>query len=139
LLIFFFIIFLCEHTVLYLSLSLFLFMSINDDYEGMRDAAGETAGVEGGEEVVVVGPPPQGSLWGGFMNLLTGAIGVGILSFPFAFKSAGVVGITVLGLFFALFNAYTLSLLARYARLHSSYLAPHPTYEALVGRVLGKR
>jgi amino acid permease len=89
--------------------------------------------------VVVILPHEKSGLWSAFVNLLTGAIGVGILSFPYAFKSAGLVGITVLGLLFAALNAYTLWLLARFAHRHAAHLVTHPTYEALVRRVLGPR
>ncbi|ELR11170.1 transmembrane amino acid transporter protein [Acanthamoeba castellanii str. Neff] len=94
---------------------------------------------DGGDEVVVILPHEKSGLWSAFVNLLTGAIGVGILSFPYAFKSAGLVGITVLGLLFAALNAYTLWLLARYAHRHAAHLVAHPTYESLVRRVLGPR
>ena len=89
--------------------------------------------------MVVILPHEKSGLWSAFVNLLTGAIGVVILSFPYAFKSAGLVGITVLGLLFAALNAYTLWLLARFAHRHAAHLVPHPTYEALVRRVLGPR
>lgn len=89
--------------------------------------------------MVVILPHEKSGLWSAFVNLLTGAIGVGILSFPYAFKSAGLVGITVLGLLFAALNAYTLWLLARYAHRHAAHLVSHPTYESLVRRVLGPR
>lgn len=102
---------------------------------------------EGGEEVVLVvddadgGPAKSsggGGLVGAYFTLLTGAIGVGILSFPYAFRSAGLAGNLFLGLAFAVLNAYTLWVLASLAHRYGPHLRQFATYEALVHHVLGR-
>ncbi len=78
------------------------------------------------------------TLLGSYMNLVTAAIGVGILSYPYAFMSAGILFATLLSIFFALLNMYTLWILCRFAAKHFAQLH-HMTFEELIKIVLGHK
>ncbi|KJE97029.1 hypothetical protein CAOG_07515 [Capsaspora owczarzaki ATCC 30864] len=82
--------------------------------------------------------PKKATLLSAYTNLATAAVGVGILSYPYAFDAAGVLMIVLLTLVFIVVNGYTLQVLADFAQRHQAKLTLY-SYEELVQVVLGRR
>ncbi|KAF8059975.1 slc38a7 [Scenedesmus sp. PABB004] len=82
---------------------------------------------------VVLGTEGASSL-SSVATLCNSAIGAGVLSLPFAFAAAGLVGCLILCLVVAASEAFTMYVLAKFAERYDA-----PSYGSLVRRALGKR
>jgi len=74
------------------------------------------------------------TLFGAYANLITGIVGVGVLSFPYAFLQTGVYLNMIFTIAFGLLNVYTITLMSRTftERLIRTNQLKHATYEGVV-------
>lgn len=80
------------------------------------------------------GSPGEASARSSIVTLINSCVGVGVLSLPYAFRSAGWAGGLALLAFVAVTEAFTLYVLSRYAEHTDS-----ATYSSVVRSMLGKR
>uniref|UniRef100_A0A7S0RPD5 Amino acid transporter transmembrane domain-containing protein n=1 Tax=Chlamydomonas leiostraca TaxID=1034604 RepID=A0A7S0RPD5_9CHLO len=106
---------------------------------GGRKAIFVVSTYSGGAPPLPVPPPPErkadgNSSLSSVMTLCNSAIGAGVLSLPFAFSHAGLVGGILLCFFIGLAEAFTLYVLSKFAeRYHAD------SYGVLVRRTLGRK
>jgi len=74
------------------------------------------------------------TLFGAYANLITGIVGVGVLSFPYAFLQTGVYLNMIFTIAFGLINVYSITLMSRTftERLIRTNQLKHATYEGVV-------
>eukprot|EP01111_Echinosteliopsis_oligospora_P010181 TRINITY_DN3117_c0_g1_i3.p1 TRINITY_DN3117_c0_g1~~TRINITY_DN3117_c0_g1_i3.p1 ORF type:complete len:412 (-),score=43.32 TRINITY_DN3117_c0_g1_i3:259-1494(-) len=77
----------------------------------------------------------KGTVWGSISNLMNSAIGAGILSLPFAYKSSGLMLGVILTIILAVSCGYSLILIAQTAEQYPQC----STYEKLVNHVYGPK
>eukprot|EP01087_Luapelamoeba_hula_P013641 TRINITY_DN389_c0_g1_i1.p1 TRINITY_DN389_c0_g1~~TRINITY_DN389_c0_g1_i1.p1 ORF type:complete len:529 (+),score=77.35 TRINITY_DN389_c0_g1_i1:235-1821(+) len=91
------------------------------------------------DQAVAEKPKHKGpSLFGAYANLATGIVGVGILSYPYAFSHAGSITNIIMTVVFTALNIYSLYLLTAFAeqQIRLKTLSQQ-TYEELVRLTLG--
>lgn len=94
-------------------------------HEVFLHAAGDAPGEHGG------------SLFSGYVNMVTATVGVGVLSFPYAFYRSGIVSGVLLTVLFSVVQFVSALVLVRFADRNRGRLR-HNTFEELVEVTLGK-